>query len=121
MKLRIPLALLLGALIGFMNPSASVASAGYYPTNKGEVLRVEACLPLGTVFPLKLQLASTDAKWRTVATITVNKKTKGKCDKGFSKMIYPWKVNVSTGGSLRLWDSAKKKDFFVWPDGIEIQ
>jgi hypothetical protein len=121
MKIRIPLALLLVALIGFMNPSASVASAGYYPTNKGEVLRVEACLPLGTVFPLKLQLASTDAKWRTVATIASNKKTKGKCDKGFSKMIYPWKVNVSTGGSLRLWDSTKKKDFFVWPDGIEIQ
>ena len=121
MKTRIPLALLFAALIGLVNPSASVASAGYYPTYKGEVLRVEACLPVGTVFPLKLQLASTDAKWRTVATIAVNKKTKGTCDKGFSRMIYSWKVNVSTGGALRIWDSTTKKGFYVWPDGIEIQ
>ncbi|CAB4337486.1 MAG: hypothetical protein F2851_03470 [Actinobacteria bacterium] len=121
MKLRVSLALFLAFLIGLANPSASVASAGYYPTYKGEVLRVEACLPIGTVFPLKLQLASTDAKWRTVATIAVKKKTKGTCDKGFSRMIYGWKVNVSTGGALRIWDSTTKKGFYVWPDGIEIQ
>jgi hypothetical protein len=120
MRSRILLALLTSLLIGFINLPAGLASAGYYPTYRGEELRIEACIPAGTNFPLKLQIASTDATWRTVSSVTLNKKIKGNCDKGFSKVKHLWRVNVQKGGSLRLWDSTKKKSFFVWPDGIEI-
>ena len=103
-----------------MNLPASLASAGYYPTYRGEELQIEACVPSGTTFPLKLQIASMDATWRNVAPVALNKKTKWNCEIGFSKVKHVWKVNVQKGGALRLWDSAKKKSFFVWPDGIEI-
>ena len=101
-------------------PATGHASAGYYPTSKGELIGVEACLKLGTASPLSLQIQSTNTQWKNVAKIYFKGLKRNDCEKGFVKIIYKWKVNVSIGGALRIWDSKKRLDYFVWPDGIEV-
>ena len=99
----------------------SYASAGYYPIHRGDLLGVEACLPIRTTSPLILQIESMDLHWKKVAVVPFNKLTRQDCDRGSLKLVYRWKVNVSLGGTLRLWDSTLKRSYFVWPDGIRIQ
>jgi hypothetical protein len=114
--------LLIFALIfGIAIPPSSLASAGYYPIHRGELLIIEACLPIKTTSPLKLQIANTDLHWKTVSTVSFKELMRGDCKKGYLKLKHRWKVNVSLGGGLRLFESKAKQSYFVWPDGIRVE
>ena len=114
--------LLIFALIfGAAVPPSSLASAGYYPVHRGDLLIIEACLPVKATSPLKLQIANTHLHWKTVSTVSFKKLKSGDCSKGYLKLKHRWKANVALGGGLRLFESKTKQSYFVWPDGIRVE
>ena len=56
-------------VVSYLAVVQAIASAGWYPTAKGESLVVEYCLPTANVGTLYLQALGSGTKWKTVAVI----------------------------------------------------
>jgi len=101
-------------------PNPVIASAGFYPIEKGEVLNTEVCVPKNTKSPLSLQINSGNGKPVSVATINSIPKSSGNCKKNESKVFFNWKVDRLGIYSLSFYSTKSKSTFYGWPDGIEV-
>ena len=111
----------------YLSVAPAMASAGWYPTAKGESLVVEYCLPTANVGTLYLQALGSGTKWKTVAVIRHPQLRKDSyCaddfkhgfGQGLFHLKYKWKVNISGGWGLQLKSSALNQTYYGWPDGI---
>jgi hypothetical protein len=107
--------------------SPALASAGWYPTAKGESLTVEYCLPTANVGTLYLQALGSGTKWKTVAVVKYPQLKKDSyCaddfkhgfGQGLFHLKYKWKVNISGGWGLRIKSTTLNQTYYGWPDGI---
>jgi hypothetical protein len=116
-----------------LNLGSAKASAGYYPTNLGDKIQVEFCLPASAKSPVYLQLMEVNkTQGRTVATIHfshllatsgcrellkhgINMGNNGPYD-----LVYNWKVNVTGGNALQLYVPNLGKAIYGFPDGIQV-
>ena len=119
--------LLVVLVISYLPVAQAIASAGWYPTAKGESLTVEYCLPTANVGTLYLQALGSGTKWKTVAVIKHPQLRKDPyCaddfkhgfGQGLFHLKYKWKVNISGGWGLQLKSSTLNKTYYGWPDGI---
>ena len=119
--------LLVVLVISYLPVAQAIASAGWYPTAKGESLTVEYCLPTANVGTLYLQALGSGTKWKTVAVIKHPQLRKDPyCaddfkhgfGQGLFHLKYKWKVNISGGWGLQLKSSALNQTYYGWPDGI---
>ena len=101
-------------------PNLAIASAGYYPIEKGEVLNAEVCVPKNTKSPISLQINSGNGKPVSVATVNSIPKSSGDCKKNESKVFINWKVDRIGMYSLAFYSTKSKSTFYGWPDGIEV-
>ena len=101
-------------------PNPVIASAGFYPIEKGEVLNTEVCVPKNTKSPLSLQINSGNGKPVSVATVNSIPKSSGNCKKNESKVFINWKVDRLGIYSLSFYSTKSKSTFYGWPDGIEV-
>jgi hypothetical protein len=104
-----------------LTPNPVIASAGFYPIEKGEVLRTEACVPKNTKPPISLQLNSGNGKPVSVATIHSIPKSFGKCGKNERQVFINWKVDRTGIYGLSFRSTKSKITFTGWPDGIEVK
>ena len=81
---------------------------------------IQSCVPVVSASILSLQINNSNKGWITLKKIPSNKLSSLGCKNGFRKLVYSWKVDVSKGGSLRLWDKGANGSYLLWPDGIEI-
>jgi hypothetical protein len=102
-------------------PNLVIASVGFYPIEKGEVLRAEACVPKNTKPPISLQLNSGNGKPVSVATINSIPKSSGKCGKNERQVFINWKVDRTGIYGLSFRSTKSKITFTGWPDGIEVK
>ena len=102
-------------------PNLVIASVGFYPIEKGEVLRAEACVPKNTKPPISLQLNSGNGKPVSVATINSIPKSSGECGKNERQVFINWKVNRTGIYGLSFRSTKSKITFTGWPDGIEVK
>ena len=119
--------LLVVLVISYLPVAQAIASAGWYPTAKGESLTVEYCLPTANVGTLYLQALGSGTKWKTVAVIKHPQLRKDPyCaddfkygfGQGFYHFKYKWKVNITGGWALQLKSSTLNKTYYGGPDGI---
>ena len=102
-------------------PNLVIASVGFYPIEKGEVLRAEACVPKNTKPPISLQLNSGNGKPVSVATINSIPKSSGECGKNERQVFINWKVDRTGIYGLSFRFTKSKITFTGWPDGIEVK
>ena len=102
-------------------PNSVIASVGFYPIEKGEVLRAEACVPKNTKPPISLQLNSGNGKPVSVATINSIPKSSGECGKNERQVFINWKVDRTGIYGLSFRSTKSKITFTGWPDGIEVK
>jgi hypothetical protein len=114
-------------VVSYLTVAQAIASAGWYPTAKGESLVVEYCLPTANVGTLYLQALGSGTKWKTVAVIKHPQLRKDSyCadylkhgfGQGLYHLKYKWKVNISGGWGLQLKSSTLNQTYYGWPDGI---
>jgi hypothetical protein len=109
--------------------SPASASAGWYPTVKGEVIHTQVCLPKNIKSPVYLQLMGDRDFRKTVATIHFKKlpadsycrdtSLHGLNPKGaYYDLRFDWKVNVEGAYGLQFYTPNARKAFYGWPDGI---
>ena len=107
----------------------AIASAGWYPTVKGEVIHTQVCLPKNIESPVYLQLMGDKEFGETVATIHFKRlPADSYCRESLLHGLNPqgalfdlkfdWKVNVTGGNGLQFYAPNLKKAFYGWPDGI---
>ena len=121
LKINMSLKILLFSLLLALLPVSAFASAGYYPTEKGEVLNAEVCVPKNTKPPLTLQINSGNGKPVSVATVNSIPKSSGGCNKNESKVFINWKVDRTGIYGLSFYSTKSKSAFTGWPDGIEVK
>jgi hypothetical protein len=121
LKINMSLKILLFSLLLALLPVSAFASAGYYPTEKGEVLNAEVCVPKNTKPPLTLQINSGNGKPVSVATVNSIPKSSGGCNKNESKVFINWKVDRTGIYGLSFRSTKSKITFTGWPDGIEVK
>jgi hypothetical protein len=102
-------------------PNSVIASAGYYPIEKGEVLNTEVCVPKNTKPPLYLQIYSGIGKPVRVATVNSIPKSSGDCSKNERQVLINWKVDRTGMYGLSFYSPKGKSTFAGWPDGIEVK
>ena len=102
-------------------PNSVIASVGFYPIEKGEVLRAEACVPKNTKPPISLQINSGNGKPVSVATINSIPKSSGECGKNERQVFINWKVDRTGIYGLSFRSTKSKITFTGWPDGIEVK
>ena len=102
-------------------PNSVMASAGYYPIEKGEVLKAEVCVPKNTKPPLALQIYSGNGKPVRVATVNSIPKSSGDCSKNERQVFINWKVDRTGMYGLSFYSPKGKFTFAGWPDGIEVK
>ena len=112
--------LLICSFLFASTPDLAIASAGYYPIEKGEVLNAEVCVPKNTKSPISLQINSGNGKPVSVATVNSIPKSSGDCKKNESKVFINWKVDRIGMYSLAFYSTKSKSTFYGWPDGIEV-
>jgi hypothetical protein len=112
---------------------ASYASAGWYPTSPGDVIKVRYCLPFSAKSTAYLQVANPPSGFKkNVAKIDLrNLKKTPSCIRAMKDSViagsgpfeieYEWRVNVRGDFALQLYIPTKKRTFFGWPDGIEAK
>jgi hypothetical protein len=121
-------ALSLVVMLGVPSTPA-IASAGWYPTVKGEVIHTQVCLPKNIESPVYLQLMGDKEFGKTVVTIHFKKLPAdsycrntllhGLNPKGaFYDLKFDWKVNVEGSYGLQFYSPKESKAFYGWPDGI---
>ena len=103
-----------------MTPNIALASAGFYPIEKGEILRAEVCIPKNTKLPLSLQINGGNGKPVSVATVKSIPKSSSGCKRNESKVFVNWKVDRLGIYSLSFYSTKSKSTFYGWPDGIEV-
>ena len=119
-------------LFSFTAIPTAQASAGWYPTFSGDVIKTRFCLPFSTKFTAYLQVTDQPGGFKkTVAKIESRTLKKSPSCSRFMKdslipgsgpfeLEYEWRVNVSGSFALQLYVPTKKRTFFGWPDGIEV-
>lgn len=119
--------LLVVLVISYLPVAQAIASAGWYPTAKGESLVVEYCLPTANAGTLYLLALGSGTNWKTVAVIKHPQLRKDPyCaddfkygfGQGFYHFKYKWKVNITGGWALQLKSSTLNKTYYGGPDGI---
>lgn len=107
----------------------AMASAGWYPTFKGDLIHTQVCLPKGIKSPVYLQLMGEKDFGKTVAIIHFKKLSAdsycrdqllhGLNPQGaYFHLQFDWKVNVMGGYGLQFYSPKMKKAFYGWPDGV---
>lgn len=108
--------------------SSAVASAGWYPTSKGQTLTVEYCLPKAQMGTLVLRGTGAQPIPKILAKIKdpILKRDSYCADdlkrgykQGAYHFRYSWKVNVTGQYGLDLYSNDTKKKYYGWPDGID--
>ena len=119
-------------LFSFSAIPTAQASAGWYPTFPGDVIKTRFCLPFSTKFTAYLQVTDQPGGFnKNVAKIESRALKKSPSCSRFMKdslipgsgpfeLEYEWRVNVSDSFALQLYVPMKKQTFFGWPDGIEV-
>ena len=102
-------------------PNSVMASAGYYPIEKGEGLNAEVCVAKNTKPPLYLQIYSGNGKPVRVATVNSIPKSSGDCSKKERQVFINWKVDRTGMYGLSFYSPKGKSTFAGWPDGIEVK
>ena len=97
-----------------------MASAGYYPIEKGEVLKAEVCVPKNTKPPLSLQIYSGSGNPVSIATVNSIPKSSGDCNNNERKVFINWKVDRIGMYGLSFYSPKSKSTYYGWPDGIEV-
>ncbi len=109
------------------------ASAGWYPTFPGDVIKVRYCLPFSKEATAYLQVTNPPSGFKkNVAKIDLrNLKKTPSCIRAMKDSVvagsgpyeieYEWRVNVRGDFALQLYIPTKKRTFFGWPDGIEAK
>ena len=120
LKIKMNSRILVIAFFIALFPELAFASAGYYPIEKGEILKAEVCVPKNTKSPLSLQINSGNGKPVSVATVNSIPKSSGDCNKNESKVFINWKVDRLGIYSLAFYSTKSKSTFYGWPDGIEV-
>jgi len=121
LKINMSLKILLFSLLLALLPVSAFASAGYYPIEKGEVLKAEVCVPKNTKPPLSLQIYSGNGKPVRVATVNSIPKSSGDCSKNERQVFINWKVDRTGMYGLSFYSPKGKFTFAGWPDGIEVR
>ena len=107
--------------------SSALASAGWYPINKGETLTVEYCLPKARMGTLVLRGTGNELTPKILAKIKDSTlKQDSYCaddlkrgyKQGAYHLKYSWKVNITGQYGLDLYSTNTKKKYYGWPDGI---
>jgi hypothetical protein len=109
--------------------SQAIASAGWYPTFKGDVIHTQVCLPKNIKSPIYLQLMGEKNFGKTVAIIYFKKLPADSYCKdqllyglnpqgAYFDLQFDWKVNVIGGYGLQFYSPRLKKAFYGWPDGV---
>jgi hypothetical protein len=119
-KKRIKTKVLIYSFLFASIPNSVMAYAGFYPIEKGEVLKAEVCVPKNTKPPLSLQINGGNGKPVGVATVNSIPKSSGGCNKNESKVFINWKVDRIGIYSLAFYSTKSKSTFYGWPDGIEV-
>ena len=120
LKIKMNSRILVIAFFIALFPELAFASAGYYPIEKGEILKAEVCVPKNTKSPLSLQINSGNGKPVSVATVNSIPKSSGDCNKNESKVFINWIVDRLGIYSLAFYSTKSKSTFYGWPDGIEV-
>jgi hypothetical protein len=112
------------------NSSSANASAGWYPTYKGDLIVTEFCIPAGSHSPVFLQTMGEGSTWRTVAVIKFKKLSNdsycrneakyGFTPAGLYHLKYKWNVNIRGSWGMQLYIPNLRKVVYGWPDGIEM-
>ena len=115
----------------FFSVSVANASAGWYPTQPGEVIQVEFCVPKTAKSPVYLQLNSGKKRLtKNIYKITFNNLQKSSfCrdrekNSGISKqdnlldLKFDWKVTAKGEYGLQLYIPNLHQTISGWPDGI---
>jgi len=126
---RFTLAIL--ALLPLCFPSAASASAGWYPTQPGEVIQVEFCIPNTTESPVYLQLnTGKRGQRRNAYKVTFQKLHESSYCRGQEKssgipkqhnlldLKFNWKVTAQGEYGLQLYIPNLHQTISGWPDGI---
>ena len=113
--------ILICSLLLVSMPNSVIASAGFYPIEKGEVLNAQVCVPKNTKPPISLQLNSGNGKPVSVATINSIPKSSGKCGNNGRQVFVNWKVDRTGIYGLSFRSTKSKTTFTGWPDGIEVK
>jgi hypothetical protein len=111
--------------------SPATASAGWYPTFKGDLIHTEVCLPKNIKSPVYLQLMGSKDFGKTVAVIHFRElPADGYCKDqllhglspqgAYFDLKFDWKVNVSGAYGLQFYAPNLKKPFYGWPDGVSV-
>ena len=129
MRKRILFGIAFTILLTAVTSSSANASAGWYPTYKGDLIVTEFCIPASSHSPVFLQTMGEDSAWRTVAVIKFKKlRNDSYCRNGakygFSPtghyhLKYKWKVNIRGSWGMQLYIPNLKSTVYGWPDGIE--
>lgn len=120
-KFKISLLLLLFLLFSFFRVSDSFASAGWYPTALGEIIKVSFCVPNKKV-PTKIaiQISPDGKSFRSVKAFMPKLIAKSDyCNSNQFEIRYKWVVNVKGSYGLYFYDSINEIRYFGFPDGIE--
>ena len=117
----IKLKILIFSLLFISTPNIVLASAGFYPIEKGEILRAEVCIPKNTKPPLTLQIYNGSGKPINVARIDSFPISIGVCGKKEKRVFVDWKVDRAGVYSLSFYSPKTKSSFYGWPDGIEVK
>ena len=120
-KKRIKTKVLIYSFLFASIPNSVMAYAGYYPIEKGEVLKAEVCVPKNTKPPLSLQIYSGNGKPVRVATVNSIPKSSGDCSKNERQVFINWKVDRTGMYGLSFYSPKGKFTFAGWPDGIEVR
>ena len=110
-----------------LGASPAYASAGWYPTHKGEIITVDYCLPKTNMGPLILRAMGDQAQPIVLATIKPMRLPKDSyCaddlkygfKQGLYHLKYGWRVNLVGGAGLEIYSPLAKRSYYGWPDGI---
>jgi hypothetical protein len=116
MKFR-SISLLIALLL--LPPVNAQASAGFYPTKVGDVIDIQGCVLAKAKYPLRIYLGDSNGKSILIKQINSLPKKQGECAKGEIEFLSPWRVDRRGDYSLYLRDMKNKRNYPVWPDGIE--
>ena len=97
----------------------AVASAGYYPTKVGEQLQIQGCISAKAKSPFVIFLVGSDDKRIEIKRFKSIPKLRNGCPKGEVEIKSNWLVDKKGDFALYGRDLTLKKNYFLWPDGIE--
>lgn len=94
-------------------------SAGYYPTKVGEQIQIQGCISVKAKSPFVIFLVGSDDKRIEIKRLKNIPKSKNSCPKGEIEIKSNWVVDRKGDYALYGRDLTAKKNYFLWPDGIE--